>query len=199
MNIIRDCRIRDATINDCDVIARMINSASDDAVNYLLQGLKVEESPISILAAQLAREVHYSYANTIIGEFEESTPIAMALSFPATGLMFNKDLLQSYSESRQQYLMYFCENSINDSWHLDAIYIEDEFRGRGLGGRLLDKVKQRAQYYKFPVLQVFVFGTNKKAIRFYQSNNFIIDKEIDVASHEFLKDMRPLLRMRCEL
>ena len=199
MNIIDGCRIRQGKIEDCDVIARMINDASDDAVSYLLEGLKAGESPISLLASQLKSEVHYSYANTFIGEGENNLPIAMALSFPATGLVFNEDLLKSYNDSKRQYLRYFCDNRINDSWHLDAIYVENEYRGLGLGQLLLGEVKQRAQYYNFPALQVFVFGANKEAIGFYQSSNFIVDKEIDVDSHEFLKDKQQLLRMRCEL
>lgn len=197
MNI--DYRVREARRDDCDVIARMINDASEDAVNYLLKDLSSSKSPLTLLSEQLKTEVHYSYANTLIVEKQENTPVAMALSFPASGLMLDDALLQVYSPGRRQYLKYFSDNRINDSWHLDAIFVDKASRNIGLGRMLLAEIKQRARYYKFPAVQVFVFGTNKAAQKFYQSNEFSIDKRIQVDSHEFLQDKGQLLRMRCEL
>ncbi len=186
-------------MEDCSAIAHMINEASEDAVNYLLQDSKLDKSAITLLAEQLAREVHYSYANTLVAEIEQDIPIAMALSFPATGLILDESLLQNYTASKKQYLKYFRDNRINDSWHLDAIYVAIEYRHLGLGRKLLTEVKQRARYYKFPTLQVFVFASNNAAVQFYQRNDFVVDKEIQVDSHEFLKHKKKLLRMCCTL
>lgn|GEM_PF-4984882 len=199
MNVVGNYRIREGRVEDCSAIAYMINEASEDAVNYLLKDSKSDKSPITLLAEQLANEVHYSYANTLIAEIEQDLPMAMALSFPASGLILDESLLQNYSASKKQYLKYFCDNRINDSWHLDAIYVATKYRHLGLGQKLLGEVKQRARYYKFPTLQVFVFGSNKAAVQFYQRNDFIIDREIQVDAHEFLKHKHKLLRMRCEL
>jgi len=49
------------------------------------------------------------------------------------------------------------------------------------------------------MLEVFVFSSNTGAIRFYQRNDFVVCKQIDTSSHEFLKDKSPLLLMRCDL
>tara|TARA_B110000240_G_C13461281_1_gene436770 strand:- start:446 stop:649 length:204 start_codon:yes stop_codon:yes gene_type:complete len=63
----------------------------------------------------------------------------------------------------------------------------------------LEAVKKQVRYYQFPMLEVFVFSSNTGAIRFYQRNDFVVCKQIDTSSHEFLKDKSPLLLMRCDL
>ena len=190
--------IRQGRLEDCLDIARMIDSSAEGATNYLYQHVRQGKSSIEVLAEQLASEVHYSYANTIVAEFNNNV-VAMALSFPSNGLVLDENLLQQYSASRQQYLKYFSTNRINDSWHLDAIYVDAPHRNVGLGGHLLAAVKQQAGYYGFPVLQVFVFGSNEDAIRFYRANGFSIDKRIQTDSHEFLSHHGYLLLMKCTL
>ena len=82
---------------------------------------------------------------------------------------------------------------------LFAFCIDGECRGNGIGKRLLDAVKQQAKYYTFSVLEVFVFASNARAIRFYQHNGFVECKKIDASKHEFLNDKSPLVLMRCDL
>tara|TARA_R110002049_G_scaffold147342_1_gene310068 strand:+ start:33569 stop:34216 length:648 start_codon:yes stop_codon:yes gene_type:complete len=191
--------IRDGQLSDCHVLARLINESSKGAADYLFNqkdnhGKNAEE----MVSELLAREVHYSYANSIVVQFEGNV-VGMALSFPSSGLMLSEQIKQHYSERQFQYVKYFAENTIADSWHLDAICIDAEYRGNGIGRDLLQKVKQQASYYKYPELEVFVFANNTGAIRFYQRHGFAECKEIDVSGHEFLNDKSPLLLMRCQL
>jgi GNAT superfamily N-acetyltransferase len=191
--------VREGRKADCSVLARMIDSASEGAAQYLFEGLRVDRSPLELLADQLTTEVHYSYANTLVITEDDETPAGMALSFPASGLVLGEAALNLHSDNKQQYLKYFIDNKINDSWHLDAIYVDEPLRSDGLGKKLLNEIKHKAAYYKFPTLQVFVFGVNERALGFYLHNDFVIDKEISVGSHEFLKDKKMLVRMRCNL
>lgn len=191
-------KIRMAEIHECQDIARMIDGSAEGALNYLYQNIQAGESAINMLAQQLATEVHYSYANTLVIEYEQQI-MAMALSFPATGLMLDKGVLNSISPAKRDYYKYFIDNRKIDCWHLDAIYVSSSQRNKGLGKELLVHVKKQAMSYGFPCLQVFVFASNAGAIRFYQQNDFIIDKHIDVSAHEFLNVKRQLLRMTCSL
>ena len=191
--------IRDAQLSDCATIARLVNESSGGAADYLFDqsnvgGITVVEKVSQLLAS----EVHYSYANTKIVQIKDKVA-GMALSFPASGLLLNEQMKQFYSEQQFQYVQYFVENKLKDSWHLDAICVKNSYRSHGMGAQLLGMVKQQASYYKFPRLEVFVFASNSSAIRFYQRNDFVLHKEIDVAQHEFLGDKGPLLLMCCDL
>ena len=198
MGSLQEYIIRSGRLEDCSKIASMINASADGAVDYLFANSNKDLSSLEQLSQQLAKEVHYSYANTLVIEYQKEV-VAEALSFPSTGLVLDVNMLNIYDSARQQYVMYFSDNRIEDSWHLDSIFVADAHRNKGLGKKLLQEVKQQADYYKFPVLQVFVFGSNQSAIRLYQNNGFEIDAEIDVSAHEFLQDKHQLLRMRCNL
>ena len=196
---VEELSIRDGQLPDCQVIARLVNESSGGAADYLFahesnSGATAEE----VMTKLLASEVHYSYANTLIVEVEGKV-IGMALSFPASGLLLNEQVKQFYSAQQFQYIRYFVDNKLKDSWHLDAICIDSEYRGNGVGIQLLEAVKQQAIYYKFPVLEVFVLASNAGAIRFYQRNGFVVCKKIDTSNHEFLGDKSLLLLMRYDL
>jgi ribosomal protein S18 acetylase RimI-like enzyme len=192
--------IRDGQLSDCVDIARLVNESSGGAADYLFSGRVSQNGKTAqeIVSELLASEVHYSYANTVIVQIENKV-VGMALSFPASGLIFNEQIKQYYSAEQFQYIQYFADNKLKDSWHLDAICIDSEYRGNGVGKQLLETVKRQAGYYKFPIVEVFVFASNAGAIRFYQRNGFVVCKQIDVNNHEFLNDKGPLVLMRCDL
>ncbi|MDW3095347.1 MAG: GNAT family N-acetyltransferase [Gammaproteobacteria bacterium] len=188
--------IREGRLSDCADIARLINQSAQGAGDYLFGQEKLKPGGAEkIMSDLLSREVHYSFANTIVMDLANKV-IGIALSFPSSGLMINENVKQYYSEQQFQYIQYFVDNKLTDSWHLDAICVNSDCRGMGIGQRLLDSVKQQAAYYNFPTLEVFVFATNVRAIKFYKRNQFVISREIDVANHEFLTDKGPLVLMR---
>ncbi len=191
--------IRDGQLSDCVVIAQLVNESSAGAADYLFSDAsQVGVSAEKRVSELLASEVHYSYANTLMVEIEGKV-VGMALSFPASGLLLNEQMKQYYSAQQFQYIQYFADNKLKDSWHLDAICIDGKYRRNGIGKQLLEAVKQQASYYKFPMLEVFVFASNAGAIQFYQRNGFVACKQIDASNHEFLRDKSPLILMRCDL
>lgn len=188
--------VREGRLSDCADIARLINQSAKGAGDYLFgQGVQASEDAEKIISDLLSREVHYSYANAMLVDMGNQV-VGMSLSFPSSGLILNENVKHYYSEQQFQYIQYFVDNKLTDSWHLDAICVNSELRGKGIGQQLLDGVKQQAAYYGFPTLEVFVFAVNVGAIRFYQRNQFRICNEIDVAKHEFLSDKGPLMLMR---
>lgn len=187
--------LRRAEVTDCKTLARMIDGSSDGAVNYLYQNVKPNLAPLDVLAGQLVSEVYYCYANSLVVEYQDEV-VAMVLSFPSDGLNIDMHLLQHLDAAKQQYLRYFADNRLANSWHMDALYVEESHRNNGLGRQLLNEVKRQAQKYNFPMLQMFVYATNTNAIRFYQANGFLMDKKINLSAHEYLKDKQQLIRMR---
>ena len=191
--------LRDGRLSDCADLARLINLSAQGAGDYLFGQVEQKSGGAEkVMSDLLSREVHYSYANTKVVDLEGQL-VGMVLSFPSSGLMLNEKIKQYYSEQQYQYIQFFVDNKLADSWHLDAICVNSECRGMGIGQQLLDDVKQQAAYYNFPTLEVFVFANNAGAIKFYQRNQFVTCSEIDVTKHEFLGDKGPLMLMRFDI
>ena len=190
--------IQPAQSSDCIQLAQYINESCDGAIEYLFDQQGQKDAVMELMAQQLRRETYYSYANSLVA-VQGSTIIGMALSFPVDGLIIGEHLRQYYSQQRLQYIEYFVDNKLNNSWHLDALCVSEHARSKGVGSALLDQVKQEASKYDFKVLEVFVFATNTKAVKFYERNGFTHRSEIDTHDHEFLSSRGPLLLMSSEV
>ncbi len=64
---------------------------------------------------------------------------------------------------------------------LQRIYIDKAYQGRGLGGMLLNKAKERARAMEMNAIWLGVWEKNPDAIRFYERHGFVI-----FGSHEFV-------------
>lgn len=182
--------------DDCPVLATLINESADGAIDYLLTASQSLKTPVELMSDMLEHELFYSYENSIVAEYQGKV-IAMALSFPADGLMLSEEMADYYSAQKLQYIQYFVENKIERSWHLDALCVQAEFRSLGVGEILLDAVKKDAQDFGFTRIGMYVFGSNVRAIEFYEKNNFVLRKSIDTSTHEFLRDKKCLQLMEC--
>ena len=192
-----DFIIQRARQSDCLPLARYINESCEGAIEYLIDENN-HQSSLEIMAQQLSRETHYSYANSIVA-IQADQMVGMALSFPADGLLLSEQMYQQCSQQRLRYIQYFVENKLPESWHLDALCVCSDRRSQGIGAALLENVKNEARQYAFKELEVFVFATNKRAIKFYENNEFVARNEIDTRDHEFLSSRGPLCLMSVEL
>ncbi len=191
--------LRSAQKSDCEEIAHLINVSAAGVLDYLLNYICAEGiAAVKYMSELLTREGYYSYSNTVVAESGRDL-LGMALSFPAGGLIINENMQKFYTQDRLQYIRYFVDNKIKDSCHLDAIAVQTAMRGKGIGQKLLENVIQQAQYFKFSVVQAFVFASNEKAVKFYLRKGFLVDKAIDVCCHPFLQNKNSLLLMRYDL
>jgi ribosomal protein S18 acetylase RimI-like enzyme len=55
---------------------------------------------------------------------------------------------------------------------VEALYVEDAWRGRGLGETLLSRICEWAESVGQPVVQLYVTVSNERAICFYQREGF---------------------------
>lgn len=196
-NLLESIRFREGELDDCDVLAQLINDSAEGAVEYLLADVS-QQSALEVMSAMLAHEVFYSYANTVVAEADGKV-VGMVLSFPATGLRMDEQLANHYAVEKVQYINYFVENKIPNCWHLDALCVHQDYRNHGIGGRLLDAVKLKAIECAYPSVGVYVFATNINAYRFYQRHGFEFRKDVNVTEHEFLRDKQKLRLLECAL
>lgn len=73
----------------------------------------------------------------------------------------------------------FHDKSIN-AVELERIYVLEEYQGEGIGENLLDKCLAFAKLRKYPVMWLGVWENNLKAVKFYQTQGFVV-----FGSHKF--------------
>jgi GNAT superfamily N-acetyltransferase len=68
--------------------------------------------------------------------------------------------------------------TLRDGW-LDNLYVAPEMQGNGIGSELLAHAKKVQNS-----LQLWVFQKNVRAIAFYESRGFVLEKQTDGAENE---------------
>ena len=184
--------IREGRLEDCAVLAELINDSAEGAIDYLFSD---SEWPIEGMGKLLEQEVYYSYANTIVAEINGAVA-GMVLSFPSDGLAISEQMRNYYNKEKLQYIRYFVDNKIENCWHLDALCVRKKYRNLGIGAKLVNAVKAKAQQLNFSLVEIFVFASNKDAIRFYERHSFVLSKTIDTAGHEFLQKKKSIQLMK---
>jgi ribosomal protein S18 acetylase RimI-like enzyme len=61
---------------------------------------------------------------------------------------------------------------------VEALFVEDAWRGRGLAAALLDRASEWASDHGQPVIQLYVTASNERAIQFYRRQGFRVTQEI---------------------
>lgn len=155
---------RPATRRDCPAIAELFLIASDGLAQYIWRRSDTRGLPLLEIGAQrYAREgVAFSYQNCVIAELF-GTVAGMLHSFtmepsPATSDGCASDpVLQPYSELEDY-----------GSLYLSALAVYPEYRGLGVGSRLLATAEARAQRLGHSRLSLICFERNHGAMRLYR-------------------------------
>lgn len=165
---------------DCAKIAELFSIASDGVADYIWNTLgEPGLTPLEFGAKRYAREPEespFSYRNCIVADLdgqvagilvsfpmpEEEAAPGEAEPTPKTG---EPDVLAPYSELEAPGSYYVC-----------AMALFPEYRGRGLGTKLLGIVRELAREAGCTELSLIVFEQNKDAVRLYQRHGF---KEAD--------------------
>lgn len=93
-----------------------------------------------------------------------------------------KAMCETYLPSTENYVFTSKNNAVQGfvsvaGEHIEALFVDIPFQRQGVGGKLVDFVKNRCAGGK---LTVTVYEENKKAVRFYLANGFVVtDKGID--------------------
>ena len=88
----------------------------------------------------------------------------------------------------------------NRSLHLHDLEVMPEFRGRGLGGMLLDKALEMARDQKARVITLETQTTNYPAIKFYRRHGYQIDGvDLSLYTNQDTSDGEVALTMKLKL
>ncbi|MFC6486397.1 GNAT family N-acetyltransferase [Nitratireductor sp. GCM10026969] len=161
----RDC-IRPALQEEAGEIARLFLISSDGLAAYIWSktdapSLSLEE----IGAARYARRnTAFSFENCIVA-VRGHRIVGMAHAFPmetdASGTEETDPVLRPYAELEDP-----------GSLYVSGLAVHDHYRGRGIGGALMDRVYALARSRGLPRVSLICFEGNETAFEFYRKRRF---------------------------
>ena len=177
---------RTGKLEDCFKIAEGIDLASGGIMDFLFDGLLENYTVADVMANILRDETGYdSYKNAIVAEYQKKI-IGIVYSYPAKFHGITEETRNFFPSDRLTLLAEFFNSRVEDSLFLDSIYVDEKYRGQGIGNRLIALTKQKAVQNGYKQLSLMVMNDNTTARRAYDRNNFKIVKHIDVQEHPLI-------------
>jgi len=157
---------RPARKEDCRDIAALYRISSDGVADYIWSKLaQPGEDPLDVGQRRYAREdTAFSYLNCTVIE-RGGRVIGMLVAFPMhvdSGQAENDPVLAPYSKLE-----------VDNSYYICGMAVIPEYRGHGLGTRLLSLAEAQARDKGFGKLSLIVFEQNDGAKRLYDRHGFI--------------------------
>ena len=144
-----------------------------------------EAEQISEIAFPLFREVYRETPTEIVEAFlqETQTPesIRRQMGSGTIYAFINRD------GGRAGYVAY---EACSEGMRLSKLYLFEEYRGKGIGGRILKYVEDEARKSGFGTVRLEVNEINPSAREFYRSHGYSVEERIDF--------MRVVMRKRLD-
>lgn len=184
---------------DCKVLAKFINIASEGVIEYLFHNLIPEMTPVQMVTHNLsAEDSYYSYKNTIVAEYNQN-PIGTSLSYPSRFHQITEEMKNFLPEDRLEHFKSFYSSRVEDSLLLNALCVDERFRRKGIGTKLIALTKQKANKDGFKALSVMVLADNTDAQRLYARCGFKTVEAVELKSHELIPHEGGCLLMKCKI
>jgi ribosomal protein S18 acetylase RimI-like enzyme len=177
---------RAATREDSGVMADLIRIAAGGVVDFLFHDLIQGVTPVQILANGLKNDrFPHTYKNAVVA-VSESAVIGVALSYPSEHHGVTEALRAFVPRDRLDHLAAFYEARVENSLYLDSLAVFEEFRGQGVGSRLISLTKEKTLAAGFDTVSLIALADNAPALSVYQRHGFEVVAEIPVAPHELI-------------
>lgn len=182
---------RPATIGDCYDIARLFKIASGGVAEYTWTTMQADYpglSPLRIGERRYASDTTvFTYKNAIVASHDDHVMgvlVTFAIAAEVDGPSETPDpILAPYSLEAP------------GSWYICAMAVFPEFRGQGLGTKLLAIARDQAQEGEFNELSLLVFEQNTGAVRLYERNGFKTVDRAAVVPHPLIQYTGDVLLM----
>lgn len=174
---------RPATVADCYDIAHLFKIASGGVAEYTWTTMQADYpglSPIEIGERRYASDkTIFTYKNSIVASHDDQV-MGVLVTFAIA------DEVDEPSETEDQVLAPYSLEAPG-SWYICAMALFPEFRGQGLGTKLLAIAHGQAQERGFNELSLLVFQQNTAAVRLYERNGFKTIDRAAVVPHNLIQ------------
>lgn len=190
---------RDGRKDDSYRIAELFDIASMGAIEFLFQDLVPGMSPVQLVAHNLENDRYpHSYRSATVAE-HDGRIVGMALSFPSRYNELSDEIKEFFPPDRLEHFSAHFTTRVENSYFVDALAVEEDLRGKGIGSGLVELLKKKAKEEGFDVLSLFVFADNVNARRFYEHHGFALHRHVDIGYHERLPHKGGSLLLKCKL
>ncbi len=93
---------------------------------------------------------------------------------------------KNFPNDRINHFKHFFSAPVEDSYFLDALCVDDNFRNRGIGSKLIELTKSKARIEGYSSLCLLVFKDNTNANNVYKKNGFEVIDWIELPSHKLM-------------
>jgi ribosomal protein S18 acetylase RimI-like enzyme len=192
-------KYRPAEKADSAKIAELINIASDGIVEYLFHDLVPKMTPVQIMAYNLENDNYlHSYKSAIVAA-DGANVVGMALSYPSSYHKITDEMRGFFPIERLEHLSDFYSSHVPDSWFLDALGVDQTYRMKGIGTRLVELTKERAKDNGYGILSLIAFADNSPALALYKVLGFRVVQEINLEGNEFIPHHDGCLLLKCDI
>jgi len=183
-------RFRPATEADCYEIAKLYSLSSDGVADYIWSTLaQPGEDLFEVGRRRYARrDTNFSFQNCTIvenlldageGERESKTEtVAMLVAFPM-------EVDPLYEES-DPVLRPYSELEEDDSYYVCGVAVKEQWRGRGIGRRLMALAEQQCRALGYNKLSLLVFDQNRGAKSLYDRLGYRITDRRQAVAHPLI-------------
>ncbi|ESA33677.1 gcn5-related n-acetyltransferase [Leptolyngbya sp. Heron Island J] len=184
---------------DVKTLAELEDIASGGAVEFLFHDLMPGVSAVQFVASGLEQDVYpHSYRSAIVAELNHHV-IGMALSFPATYHQITPEMRDLFPPDRLEHFQDFFSARVEGSFFLDALCVLTDYQHKGIGSRLIELTKSKAQTEGYNSLSLIVLADNIGAQRLYQRHGFESVRSIELHPHPLMPHQGGALLMRANL
>jgi ribosomal protein S18 acetylase RimI-like enzyme len=190
---------RDGRNEDCAILAKLINIASEGIIEYLFHDLIPDMTSVQMVAHNLSAEnSFYSYKNAIVAEYNQNL-IGASLSYPSRFHQITEEMRNFLPEDRLEHFKSFYASRVEDSLLLNTLCVDERFRGKGIGTKLIALTKKKAKKDGFKSLSLMVLADNADAHRLYARCGFKTVEAVELKSHELIPHEGGCLLLKCEI
>lgn len=190
-------RLRAARRRDARAIALLFRIASDGVADYVWQTFRDDYpglDPLDIGERRYQRQnTAFSYQNCLVVE-RDGAVVAMMHAFPIASASAPEDLGASPSAPGDPVLQPYAELEAPGSLYVSAMAVQEGCRGQGIGRRLLEAARQRANTAGLSELSLLCFADNR-ALRLYEREGFQAVAKRTVVPHPLIHRTGEVLLM----
>jgi ribosomal protein S18 acetylase RimI-like enzyme len=123
----------------------------------------------------------------------------MAMSYPSVLHGITEEMREFIPGDRLEHLTDFYAARVENSWYLDALAVNPEFRGEGIGTELIGLVKARGWDRGYRTLSLVTFADNEAALRVYGSVGLETVRQVEILPNEFIDHEGGGLLLKCDI
>ena len=91
-----------------------------------------------------------------------------------------------FPPNRLNHIKNIITSGVENSLYLDTLVVDQEFRGKGVGSKLLSLTQEKAVEHGINALSLIVLADNTGAQKLYSRYGFEVVCHIDMDSHELI-------------